>query len=240
MRAWMVITALATSTVVAATPAHADVIATIQSVPVGYDRVQPGCHSYAFEYNLNLPENVSRWSASIGEGVASEDFSGYGVPSIDDPPSGRVSLLICNEDFDRKGRVFVPIEGDYATSDGSSGNISGQGTLQLKLARTTTRLSFGPTHSPRYNQAVSVGAQVRVENEYGSQPARFSKVQVQIRAGGKWVRLPGRGFLVGGNGRDTTRYRWNVRGSQTLRLFTPAQDGYKQSASDPLTIRTRR
>lgn len=237
----MVVAALTTSAVTMAEPANADVVATIQSAPVDYDRVQPGCHYYAFEYNLNLPDDVRSWSVLVGTGGSAgfgEVLSDYGYAG--DPADGKVSLRICNDDFDRKGRVFVPVKGDFDTADGRSGVISGQGTLQLQLARTTTRLTFGPTHSPRYNQAVSVGARVTVENEYGSQPARFSKVEVQIRAGGKWVRLPGRGFLVGGNGRDTTRYRWNVRGSQTIRLFTAAQDGFKQSASNPLTIRTRR
>jgi hypothetical protein len=220
-------------------PAQAnDTVATLQgAADQRYDRVLPGCNYYKISYDLNLPDGVSSWSVFIGDGPSGESLSDYGL--YGDNPSGEISLLFCNSDFDKVGRAPLTLEGDYRTADGGVGVIDGHGELRLNPARTRTRLTFAPTQAPQLGQAIRVATRVVVAGRYGFQSAKYIKVHVEFRKAGSWVRLRGRSLLTGANGRDSARYRWNVPGQQTLRLVTPAQDGFRQSVSKPITIRTR-
>lgn len=201
------------------------------------------CDAYPVEYALNLPENASTWNAEIsamprgrfGEGGT----AGFGDYSA--APTGIRRMRLCIYD---KSDLTVDLEvtGHYfLAGDGlpaCGGRVSGKGVLRLKPGRTRTTFSVSTTR-PRFNQVVRLGAQTQSLGSDGWGRFGNTDVELQVRAGSRWVSGKGAEFYTGTDGKATLAYRWTTRRTIELRLVTPAQGAGQRSVSKVITINPR-
>lgn len=203
----------------------------------------PGCHNYLLPYDIDLPAGTTEWNARITI-KGPDDFR-----SLDrlgtlfgGGPVGVSRVFMCIPDGSYRsydvetGRFDVTLTGTYTDAAGG-GAIAGRGSFKLKPAETRTKFSVS-TKTPRFDQPVRLSVETKIKGKSAYQALNKATVQPQVRLKGKWQDAKFK-FTTNSAGRDSERYRWNIRQPATIRFVTLADDGFRKSVSNTITVRTQ-
>jgi hypothetical protein len=195
------------------------------------------CFAHTYSYSVTLAPNTVDWSLVVavddpGGVVATDSFS-----DTDAPLSGTRTVELCG-DTDYAGAftlraTLIDRIGFYQEITDLTPDA-----FTMRKPYTTTELKASKRR-PRVGYRARLRITSPAEHLGAYLPHATSRVYLERRQGGKWVKVRGSGRWLDDDGRVKLKPRMNKRGKVKLRAVTKGTANYAKSRSRPVTLRVR-
>jgi hypothetical protein len=196
------------------------------------------CYAHTYSYGITLAPNTASWSMVVAvddpSGVVATDVFSSG----ENPPlSGTRTVELCG-DTDKAGaftlratlidRVGFYQDITHLTPD----------AFTMRKPFTTTELKASKRR-PRAGHRARLRITSMAEHLGAYLPHTTSRVYLERRQGGTWVKIRGSGRWLDEHGRVRLKPTMNTRGKVKIRAVTRGTGNYAKSRSRPVTLRVR-
>lgn len=174
----------------AAPPAHADLIGTTSSEDVVLKNT---CVRHPIDYSFVVGPGTLLWKTKIQVlGPTGRTAEGVDLSSaVASPTSGTVEFLICGSS--KPGTYTVRTTGSYQILPAVNLPISvADSTFQVRRAATRTTLADKRLQGNRYR----LSATVKDERKRGFKPTNGAEVRFQRKVNGAWTLIKGSGAMT--------------------------------------------